>query len=352
MRRVEVKASRNYEILIGRGLVQEAGKWMKEAVAPCAAALITDDIVDGLYAEAVEKSLTENGFAVHKFVFPNGEQSKNLHTLSDILEFMAERRLTRGDIVVALGGGVTGDMAGFAAAVYARGIRFVQIPTTLLAAVDSSVGGKTAVDLKAAKNMAGAFCQPSQVLIDCDVLEKLPQELVADGAAEIIKYGVLADKELFETMRRGELMENIERVVETCVTIKRDVVAEDEFDTGTRQCLNLGHTLGHAVEKNSDFTLSHGKCVAIGMVLIAEAAWRRGYTKEDLTPAIAEAVKAYGLPTESKDTPEELVQTALVDKKRRGGEIMLVVPREIGRYELVKVPVAELIDWASAEKEK
>ena len=345
MQRLHVKASREYDILIGRGLVNEAGRWIREAVKPCAAALITDDIVDGLYGAAAEKSLTENGFAVHKFVFPNGEQSKNLLTLGEILEFMAENQLTRGDVVVALGGGVTGDMAGFAAAVYARGIRFVQIPTTLLAAVDSSVGGKTAIDLKAAKNMAGAFNPPSQVLIDCDILEKLPGELIADGAAEIIKYGVLADRALFETMRRGQLMENLEEIVEKCVIIKRDVVAEDEFDTGARQCLNLGHTLGHAVEKKSEFTLSHGKSVSVGMTLIARAAWRKGRSKENLAPMIAEAAEAYGLPTETEYPAEELAQIALVDKKRRGGEITLVVPVEIGRYELTKVPVGELIDW-------
>ena len=347
MRRVHVRASREYDILIGRGLIGEAGKWIREAVKTCAAALITDDIVDGLYGEAVEKSLTENGFTVHKFVFPNGEQSKNLETLGNMLEFMAESQLSRSDIAVALGGGVTGDMAGFASAVYARGIRFVQIPTTLLAAVDSSVGGKTAVDLKAGKNMAGAFAQPSQVIIDCDVLEKLPPELIGDGAAEIIKYGVLADSKMFETVRYGGLMENLEEIVEKCVTIKRDVVAEDEFDTGARQCLNLGHTLGHAVEKLSDFTLSHGKCVAVGMALIADAAWRRGFTKENLTPMICEAAKAYGLPTQTDYPAEEIARIALVDKKRRGGEITLVVPREIGRYDLVKVPVGELIDWAS-----
>ena len=345
MRRVHVKASREYDILIGRGLLSEAGRWIKEAVKPCAAALITDDTVDGLYGAAAEKSLAENGFTVHKFVFAHGEQSKNLMTLGEILEFMAEHQLTRGDIVVALGGGVTGDMAGFAAAVYARGIRFVQIPTTLLAAVDSSVGGKTAIDLKAAKNMAGAFCQPSQVLIDCEILEKLPEELIADGAAEIIKYGVLADGALFEMMRRGGLMENLEEIVEKCVTIKRDVVAEDEFDTGARQCLNLGHTLGHAVEKKSDFTLSHGKSVSVGMMLIAQAAWKKGYSKENIAPMIGEAAKTYGLPTATEYPAEELAKIALVDKKRRGGEITLVVPIEIGQYELVKVPVGELIEW-------
>jgi len=346
MRTVRVEASRSYDILIGRSILKSCGALIAQAVRPCTAALITDDTVDALYAGMVTSSLEAAGFRVCKFVFPHGEQSKTLYTLGDILEAMAENQLTRGDIVVALGGGVTGDMAGFASAVYARGIRFVQIPTTLLAAVDSSVGGKTAIDLKAGKNMAGAFSQPSLVLIDCDILEKLPGALIADGAAEIIKYGVLADQELFETMRRGELMEKLEEIVEKCVTIKRDVVSEDEFDNGARQCLNLGHTLGHAVEKLSDFTLSHGKCVAIGMVLIAGAAWRKGYAKENIALRIAEAAAVCGLPTQTEYSAEELAKIALVDKKRRGGEITLVVPTRIGHCELVKVPVTELPEWA------
>lgn len=349
MRRVEVHASRNYDILIGHDMLYQAGKYIADAVGVCSAALITDDIVDALYADVVQDSLRQAGFSVHKFVFANGEQSKNLHTLSDILEFMAEKQMTRGDIVVALGGGVTGDMAGFAAAVYARGIRFVQIPTTLLAAVDSSVGGKTAVDLKAAKNMAGAFCQPSLVLIDCGVMEKLPAELLADGAAEIIKYGILADKELFDTMKSGALLENMADIIEKCVTIKRDVVAQDEFDTGMRQLLNLGHTLGHAVEKNSDFTITHGKGVSIGMMLIARAAWKKGYSQNDLTQEIAQAAKAYDLPTENPYSSEQLAAAAMVDKKRRGGWITLVVPECIGKCVLVKVPVAELSGWAGKE---
>ena len=346
MRKVEVQASRNYDILIGRGLMAQCGELTAKVIKPCTVALITDDIVDGLYAQTVKESLEGAGYTVHKFVFPNGERSKTWQTLGEMLEFMAENQLTRGDIVAALGGGVTGDMAGFAAAVYARGIRFIQIPTTLLAAVDSSVGGKTAVDLKAAKNMAGAFCQPSLVLIDCDVLEKLPSDLIGDGAAEIIKYGILADEELFDVMRRGALMEKLEEIVERCVTIKRDVVSEDEFDTGKRQLLNLGHTLGHAVEKNSDFTLTHGKGVAVGMMLIAKAAWEKGYCQVDLTEVLREALSAYQLPDSTEYTPQQLAQVALVDKKRRGNQITLVVPKKIGECELVKVPVSELVEWA------
>ena len=345
MRRVEVHASRNYDVLIGRGLLAEVGPRVAAVIPPCAAALIADDTVDALYGDRAAASLAAAGFDVRRFSFPHGEKHKNLHTLSDILEFMASQPLTRSDIVVALGGGVTGDMAGFAAAVYARGIRFVQIPTTLLAAVDSSVGGKTAVDLAAAKNMAGAFCQPSLVLIDTDILEALPPDLLSDGAAEVVKYGILADPALFERMRRGELTAGLEEIVRRCVAIKRDVVEQDEFDTGRRRLLNLGHTLGHALEELSGYALSHGRCVAIGTCMISRAAWKNGISETDLFPAVAQAFAACGLPTEAEFPPEEIARAALADKKRRGGTITLAVPRRIGECVLLDVPVEELIDW-------
>ncbi len=342
MRRVEVNASRKYDILIGRGLLEQAGARIAQVIKPCTAALIADDTVSALYADETARSLEQAGFRVCRFVFPHGETSKNLAVWSEIMEFLAQSRLSRSDVIVALGGGVTGDMAGFAAASYARGIRFVQIPTTLLAAVDSSVGGKTAVNLSAAKNMAGAFWQPSLVLIDCGILEKLPEELVSDGAAEIIKYGVLADGELFELLRRGQLMSRLEEVVEKCVTIKRDLVAEDEFDVGRRQLLNLGHTLGHAVEELSGYTVTHGQAVAIGMTLMARAAWRMAVSESDLTGAVRQACEQCGLPTASPYPLEALAQAALLDKKRRGGRITLVVPERIGSCKLMDMPTEEM----------
>ncbi len=345
MRKVEVNASRKYDILIGKGLMDHTGDMVKEVVKPCTAALVTDDTVNVLYADRVQTSLENAGYKVCKFVFPHGEQSKNLMVWGQIMEFLAENKLTRSDVIVALGGGVTGDMAGFAASAYARGIRFVQIPTTLLAAVDSSVGGKTAVNLTAAKNMAGAFWQPSRVLIDCDVLDALPPELIADGAAEIIKYGVLADEELFHQVRRGELRERMAEIVEKCVSIKRDVVAEDEFDNGRRQLLNLGHTLGHAVEELSHYTITHGHGVAIGMALMAQGAWRKGISEENLLPAIEEACARCGLPTVSPFAAEGMARAALSDKKRRGGQITLVVPEKIGSCRLLTVPTAEVIEY-------
>ena len=342
MRKVIVKASVEYAILIGRGILGQLGEEVKKRIQPCKAAIITDTTVEKLYAEKIESSLREAGFTTCRFVYPAGEQSKHIGTLSDILEFLAEEEMTRQDIIIALGGGVCGDMAGFAAAVYQRGIRFVQVPTTFLAAVDSSVGGKTAIDLKAGKNMAGAFYQPHLVLCDVDMLDTLPEEVFADGIAETLKYGIIGDVELFEKTATGTFRDDLEEIIETCVKMKRDIVMEDEFDTGVRQLLNLGHTLGHAIEKKSDFTISHGHAVAIGMHLIAKAAEEKGMAENGLAEKIRKALENNHLPVSIGYSAEEIAEGALKDKKRRGGEISFVFPEKIGHCEIVKVPVAEV----------
>lgn len=344
MREVIVRASTEYAILIGRGLLAQAGAEIAKRIRPCKAAVITDTTVEKLYAEQVEKSLAEAGFSTCRFAFPAGEGSKHIGTLSEILEFLAEEEVTRQDIIVALGGGVTGDMAGFAAAVYQRGIRFVQVPTTFLAAVDSSVGGKTAIDLKAGKNMAGAFYQPHLVLCDVDTLDTLPEETFADGIAETLKYGVIGDKDLFEKTASGEFRRNLEEIIEICVKMKRDIVMEDEFDTGLRQLLNLGHTLGHAIEKKSGFTLTHGHAVAIGMHLIAKAAEEKGMAEAGLAEKIKVALENNNLPVSTIYTAEEITEGVLKDKKRRGGEISFVFPTKIGHCEIVKIPVDEVTE--------
>ena len=342
MRKVIVKASVEYAILIGRGILGQLGEEIKKRIQPCKAAIITDTTVEKLYAEKTELSLREAGFTTCRFVYPAGEQSKHIGTLSDILEFLAEEEMTRQDIIIALGGGVCGDMAGFAAAVYQRGIRFVQVPTTFLAAVDSSVGGKTAIDLKAGKNMAGAFYQPHLVLCDVDMLDTLPEEVFADGIAETLKYGIIGDVELFEKTATGIFRDDLEEIIETCVKMKRDIVMEDEFDTGVRQLLNLGHTLGHAIEKKSGFTISHGHAVAIGMHLIAKAAEEKGLAEKGLVEKIRKALENNRLPVSIGYSAEEIAEGALKDKKRRGGEISFVFPEKIGHCEIVKVPVAEV----------
>ena len=342
MRSVTVKTSATYEVLIGSGLLQKAGEAVKKVISPCKAAIVTDSTVVHLYEETVRKSLTEAGFSVCTFVFPAGEASKNIHTLSHLLEFLAKEEMTRTDMIVALGGGVTGDLAGFGAAVYLRGIPFVQIPTTFLAAIDSSVGGKTAVDFEAGKNLAGAFYQPKLVLCDTDVLQTLPEVVFADGIAEALKYGVLGDAALFEKIAGGDFRQDLEEIIETCVSMKRDVVEEDEFDTGKRQLLNLGHTFGHAIEQKSHFQMTHGHAVAIGMHLIAKAAEAKGIAEKGTAAAIAKALEQNQLPKETEFSPAEVAEGTLRDKKRRGGTISFVFPKKIGDCEIVKIPVEEV----------
>lgn len=351
MRSVTVKTSATYEVLIGSGLLQKAGEAVKKVISPCKAAIVTDSTVVHLYEETVRKSLTEAGFSVCTFVFPAGEASKNIHTLSHLLEFLAKEEMTRTDMIVALGGGVTGDLAGFGAAVYLRGIPFVQIPTTFLAAIDSSVGGKTAVDLEAGKNLAGAFYQPKLVLCDTDVLQTLPEVVFADGIAEALKYGVLGDAALFEKIAGGDFRQDLEEIIETCVSMKRDVVEEDEFDTGKRQLLNLGHTFGHAIEQKSHFQMTHGHAVAIGMHLIAKAAEAKGIAEKGTAAAIAKALEQNQLPKETTFSPAEVAEGTLRDKKRRGGTISFVFPKKIGDCEIVKIPVEEVEELARTAME-
>ena len=341
MRTVHINASTPYDVLIGAGLVDRCGELAAKALAPCRCLLVTDDNVDELYGDRALISLRYAGFEAEKHVFPAGEPNKNLRTLEGILNAMGDMRLTRTDLVAALGGGVTGDMAGFAAAIYARGMRFIQIPTTLLAAVDSSVGGKTAVDMPFGKNMVGAFHQPSLVVTDTDVIRDLPGDILACGAAEAIKMGVLYDAALFDLMADGRWLERTDDVIERCVQLKRDVVAEDEYDTGARAFLNLGHTFGHAIESCSGFAVSHGQGVAIGTLMAAGAAG----CPEALIRRLAACFSANGLSTHCPYPAEALAKAALSDKKRAGGSITLVLPEAIGKCRLQKVPVAELPAW-------
>lgn len=342
---VRVNASGCYDVVIEKGIMASAGARCRALFGACKAVIVTDDKVAPLYLAKVKASFDSAGYETTEFIFPNGEQSKNIDTLASLLEFMAENRVTRSDVVVALGGGVTGDMAGFAAAVYLRGVRFVQIPTTLLAMVDSSVGGKTAVDLKAGKNLAGAFYQPDLVLCDYDALDTLTPETFAEGMAEVIKYGVIFDKELFDLVKNGDVKANIEKIITRCVELKRDVVEADEHDKGERQLLNFGHTIGHAVEKCSHFGVSHGNAVAIGMVIACKASYAFGWSEENCTDEIIEALVNNSLPVKTSFSADELYDVTLNDKKRSGGEISLVVPEKLGKCVLRKVPVEQVYDF-------
>ena len=335
MRTVPVKASRNYEVRIGSGLIATLGENIPaKAKKVC---IVSETNVWPLHGDAAVKSIEAAGFEVTSFVFPAGEESKCGATYLELVNFLAESRLTRTDCLVALGGGVVGDLTGFAAATFLRGIPFIQVPTTLLAAVDSSVGGKTAIDLPAGKNLCGAFYQPSLVLCDTDTLMTLPEDIFRDGCAEVIKYGVLYDPALFVTLQEHGMDFDREDVITRCVELKRDVVAEDEFDTGARMKLNLGHTIGHGVEALSHFQLSHGKSVAIGMAIVARSACDPA-TRD----AILSILNRFGLPVDTTSTAEELYTCALSDKKRAGGTVSLIIPKAIGDCAIVPTPVGDV----------
>ncbi len=342
-RTVHINTKKGYDVSIGPGLLKDCGGILRPAVEPCRAAVVTDSAVEKLYLPAVEKSLRQAGFAVCAFSFPAGEGSKNMAVLSELLEFLAKNRLTRTDCVVALGGGVVGDLAGFAAGCFLRGIKFVQLPTTLLSAVDSSVGGKTAIDLAAGKNLAGLFLQPEAVICDTDCLNTLSDEIFACGAAEAIKTGILEGEALFSLFETGKARENPTEIIARCVAFKGRIVEEDEFENGVRKTLNLGHTVGHAVEKCSGYAVPHGRAVAIGIAVIARSAVSLGYCGEETAKRIITVLQMNGLPTATDFSAKALADAALNDKKRAGDAITLVIPRGIGDCALEKMPVDRLL---------
>lgn len=348
MREVRVTASGCYQVLIGSGILRHIGPMLQTLVSGNRAVIVTDDTVQALYEAPVADSLRLAGFQTTTFVVPHGEQSKCAASYIALLNFLARQELTRADVIVALGGGVVGDLAGFAAATYQRGIAFAQVPTTLLAAVDSSVGGKTAIDLDAGKNLAGAFWQPCLVLCDYDTLLTLPRETFADGCAEVIKYGVLGDPALFAHLEQMGPDFDREWVIARCVEKKRDIVGVDEFDLGQRQLLNLGHTLGHAVEACSDYQISHGKAVAIGMATVTRAAAFAGICTEETCRRVVQLLEQFGLPGRTPLPAAELAQVMLRDKKRRGDGITVIMPEDIGRCRLEKIPVTSLESFMKA----
>ena len=334
MRLVNVTASRSYEVKIGIRLMDTLGREAAKLTGG-KVLVVTDETVAPLYLARVYESLKNAGLAVSTLSLPAGEHTKSPEYYVNLLNILAEKQLTRSDLLIALGGGVIGDLTGFAAATYLRGIPLIQVPTTLLAMVDSSVGGKTAIDLPAGKNLVGAFYQPSLVLCDPEVLSTLPEEILKDGCAEVIKTAVLFDPELFAHLREKGLDFDREYVLSRCVEHKRDVVCADEFDRGSRQLLNLGHTIGHAIEKISGYTVSHGCAVAMGTAMMA-----RAYSRDQ--EEIQELLCRFGLPIRTEFSPADLARAAQSDKKRAGDSLTLVLPHAIGKCALESIPVSQL----------
>jgi 3-dehydroquinate synthase len=348
MKTVRVNTTKPYLIKIGSNLLQTIGAEVTALGGVTKVCIVSDSNVFPLYGEIVLNSLEQAGFTVTHFVFPAGEQMKNAQTFLELLNHLASSEVTRSDCIVALGGGVVGDLAGFTASCYLRGIRLVQVPTTLLAAVDSSVGGKTAIDLDAGKNLVGAFWQPSLVICDTDTLNTLSKDIFRDGCSEVIKYAVLYDPDLFEELMVSGMDFDREAVITRCVEWKRDVVAKDEYDTGCRMKLNLGHTIGHGVEAKSDFSISHGKGVSIGMAIVARAAAKFGMCDDICRLKIQNILTRFQLPVSTDYAAEEIYTYTLSDKKRAGSYIRLIIPREIGRCDIVPTPITELKTFIEA----
>jgi 3-dehydroquinate synthase len=330
---------RSYPIFIGDGCLQNVGTDLSERKVADTYCVVADDRVAELYGDKLLASLAAAGLKAELLQFPRGEASKTLQTISDMASQLAKMGLGRKDGLIALGGGVTGDITGFLAATYLRGIPFAQVPTSLLAQVDSSVGGKTGVDIPEGKNLVGAFYQPRAVYIDTSVLATLPHEELLSGMAEVIKYGVIRDQEFLLFLEKNQQKifeldpEMIGKMIQKCCGIKADVVAADERESDLRRILNFGHTIGHAVEAASNFAILHGQAVAIGMVAATRISVAKGILTADEADWIYSIIRKFGLPTE---VPEDLDRKAIkmylkTDKKSVGGSIFYVLPTSIDR---------------------
>lgn len=341
---------KSYNIMVAKGLWEKIGQEIRAVSAAEKVAIITDSNVEQLYSEHLREQLVGEGFQVKCIAMPAGEVNKNLEVLGKVYADLAGFGITRGDLLVTLGGGVPGDLGGFAAATFLRGIDFIQIPTTLLAQVDSSVGGKVAIDLPAGKNLVGSFYQPKAVFIDPNLLVTLPQRYLHDGLAEVIKYGAFADEELL-VMLEGihsdeELLENITKIISICCKIKARIVKNDERDLGERMLLNFGHTIGHAVEKCYDFDkYTHGEGVGIGMVRITTQTEKMGITELGVSKRLYNILTQYQLPTEVELSPEQIMDVITLDKKKNGSNITLVVLDKIGSGRLVKIACKDLTKY-------
>lgn len=331
----------SYKIVVERGLISKIPKILKKEKYGERYAIITDNTVKKLFGSALQKQLKKAGIESEIFSFPKGESSKSLKTIEKLSEQMAEKNFSRRDSIIALGGGVVGDTGGFLASIYMRGIPYIHVPTTLLAMVDSAIGGKTGVDLEAGKNLIGTITQPKIVLIDPDYLNNFPEKQLINGMAEVIKYGVIRSTSLFKFIEqsiekiKSKDKKTIEKLITESAKIKAKVVEEDEKEAGLRMILNYGHTYGHALEKLSNYTLLHGHAISIGMVIANKIAVEQKLLENEEAERIKKLLKNMGLPviTNKKVRAKDL----LSDKKRVGNYINMILPKKIGQVIIQKV---------------
>lgn len=340
---VKVNSSKPYSVYIDRGIIDRIGRYIPSN-GNGKYLLLTDENVDRIYGERIENIFKSQQIKIIKYVVPAGEESKSMPVLEELLTFMIENHISRSDGLIAFGGGVVGDLGGFAAGVYQRGIDYIQIPTTLLAAVDSSVGGKTAVNLSAGKNLVGVFKQPIVVLCDPDLLETLPMDDFRSGVSEIIKYAILFDYDLFNRLfsKLDSQSSDLSEVISRCVKHKAKIVKEDEFESGKRQLLNLGHTVGHAIEKASEYKMRHGYAVAIGIAVITRAGLAQGIIEESVADKVLELLAINRLPVDTLYPIEELFEYCKGDKKGRGDSINVIMYRDIEKPIIIKINYDEL----------
>lgn len=340
MRRIKVKTSREYSVLVGSGAVENISSELSGILKAKRVMIVSDDNVAPLHLEKLKTKL-ESSFECFTHILKNGEEHKNIDAVLGILSHMQEKEFDRNDAVVALGGGVVGDISAFSASIYMRGIDFVNIPTTLLSQVDSSVGGKTGVDFGGAKNIVGSFYQPRLVICDTDYLKTLPENIFADGCAEVIKYAFINDSELLKVIEDG-IKKNIDDIVYRCVSDKNDVVSNDEFDRGLRGLLNFGHTIGHAVESLSSYKISHGSAVSIGMRIVTEAFEKANICEKGVAEKLVSVLKANNLPLECGYSAEDITNAVRKDKKKSGDSISVIVPKELCKCEIEKMSFEKL----------
>ena len=332
---------RSYPIIIENGVINRVAEEVSKVYNGRRIFIVTDDNVNKYYGDKVVSSLKNKDFEVKLLSLEPGEKTKNFNTLPTVYDALLDFNLTRSDLIIALGGGVIGDLTGFVASTYLRGVDFIQIPTSLLAQVDSSVGGKVAVDLDRGKNLVGSFYHPKCVLIDPEVLNTLDNRFFVDGMAEVIKYGCIKDEQFFNYLEKMEdnqqLISNMEVVIHKCCDIKRKAVENDEKDKGERMLLNFGHTLGHAIEQHYNYTkYSHGEGVAIGMYVISKISEEKGLTKKGTSQRIKDILVKYNLPYELDVNIEETLEAINLDKKKLGNDLNIIILKEIGSSEIYK----------------
>lgn len=342
---IDINTNKNYQITLQEGIIHQIGFEMMRHHNGGKICIISDKNSNKYWGTSLSNSLEGMGFELHSLVFPPGETTKNFANLEKIINYLAQHRFSKSDFLIGLGGGVIGDLTGFAASIYMRGVEFYNIPTTLLSAVDSSVGGKTAVNLPTGKNMVGTFWQPSGLFFDINTLSTLPKDQIKNGLGEVIKSGVIMDESIISLMENhwpDRLPEITEELIYKSINVKKEIVQQDEREKGPRQTLNLGHTVGHAVENLSGYKIPHGQAVSIGLLIMAKLAERMDWAQGNMSYRLEHLYQRYSIDVACPFAPKEIAQEIMADKKRRGDTITLAIPLKIGQCTLRNVEISQI----------